>query len=158
MKKLLRLAMMAMVAIITTSVFAQEWTKEQKEVWQVVEESWTCWKAGDIAGELAVLHPKYQGWSTEEPVPLSKETTSRLYYSMKDNLRLDYYMVNPARIVVLDNAAVVDYYFSYYISFTLGGQTKQEEGYGKIAEFYIREGGKWLLLGDMSVHEENVKE
>jgi len=77
---------------------------------------------------------------------------------MKDNLRLDYYMVNPVRIVVLDNAAVVDYYFSYYISFTMGEQMKQEEGYGKIAEFYIREEGKWLLLGDLTVHDEDEDE
>jgi hypothetical protein len=155
MKTIVKSVLVAVMILGATNLFAQEWTKEQLEVWQVAEEGWKRWKAGDIDGELALLHSKYQGWSTEEPVPLSKETTSQLYYSMKENLRLDYYMLNPIRIVVLDNAAVVDYYFRYYISFTLGGQTKQEEGYGKIAEFYVRETGKWLLLGDMTVHEED---
>ena len=158
MKTLFKSMLVAVMTLMATHVFAQEWTKAQLEVWQVVERSWASWKAGDIPGELAILHPKYQGWSTEEPVPLSKETTSQLYYSMKDNLKLDYYMLNPVRIVVLENTAVVDYYFSYYISFTWGEQKKQEEGYGKIAEFYVKEGGKWLLLGDMTVHEEEDEE
>ncbi|MDD5508997.1 MAG: nuclear transport factor 2 family protein [Bacteroidales bacterium] len=158
MRTIVKSVMVAVMTFGVTHLFAQEWTKAQLEVWQVVEESWTCWKAGDIAGELAIIHPKYQGWSTEEPVPLSKETLSQLYYSMKGNLKLESYLLNPARIVVLDDAAVVDYFFRYTVSFTWGDQKKQQEGYGKMAKFYVREGGKWMLLGDMSVHEENVKE
>ena len=158
MKTLVKSALVAVITLMATHVFAQEWTKTQLEVWQVVEDGWKKWKAGDIAGEIALLHPKFQGWSSEEPVPLSKETTSQLYYSMKDNLTLDYYLLNPVRIVVLENAALVDYYFRYSISFTWGEQKKQEEGYGKIAEFYVKEGGKWLLLGDMTIHEEEEED
>ncbi len=158
MKTIVKSALVAVMTLMATYVFAQEWTKAQLEVWQVVEESWMKWKAGDITGEIALLHPKYQGWSSEEPIPLSRETTSQLYESMMDNLKLDYYLLNPARIVVLENAALVDYYFRYSISYTWGEQKTQQEGYGKNAEFYVKEGGKWLLLGDMTIHEEEDDE
>jgi len=29
---------------------------------------------------------------------------------------------------------------------------------GKIVGFYVNEGGKWLLLGDMMVHEDGEKD
>jgi len=42
MRTLLKWTVVAFIAIITTTTaFTQEWTKAQKEVWQVVEDSWT---------------------------------------------------------------------------------------------------------------------
>ena len=51
----------------------QEWTKAQKEVWQIVEDGWMKWKTGDFDGYTAILHEKYQGWSDDDPLPYSKE-------------------------------------------------------------------------------------
>ncbi|MDD5508995.1 MAG: DUF4440 domain-containing protein [Bacteroidales bacterium] len=158
MKTLLKLAMMAMVAIITTSVFAQEWTKEQKEVWQVVENSWLKWKAGDVDGATAALHPKYQGWDEESPLPMDKDATIQWFRSMKERMTVDWYMLNPARIAVTENAAVVHYYYAFSMTYTSGDQKKHEAGGGRYVEFYVKEGGKWLCLGDMSLEEEEDDE
>lgn len=154
MKTLLRLALVAMIAIITTSVFAQEWTKEQKEVWQTVENSWMKWKAGDPDGATAALHPKYQGWSDESPLPMNRDAVIQWFRSMKENMTVEGYMINPARIAVTENAAVVHYYYQFSVTYTMGDQKKHEEGSGKYVEFYVKEGGKWLCLGDMSVEED----
>ena len=43
---------------------------------------------------------------------------------------------------------------TYSVTSTIGDTKKQEEGKGKNVEFYVKEGGKWLLLGDMSVYED----
>ncbi|MBP6977341.1 MAG: hypothetical protein PHD61_13275 [Bacteroidales bacterium] len=158
MKTLLKLAMMAMVAIITTSVFAQEWTKEQKEVWQVVENSWLKWKAGDVDGATITLHPMYQGWDDESPLPLNKDAVVQWFRAQKDRMTVNGYMINPARITVTENAAVVHYYFFYSVTYTAGDQKKLEEVGGKYVEFYVKEGGKWLCLGDMSMEEEEDDE
>ena len=51
MKKLLNYAVIAAITIAflgTSSLIAQEWTKEQKEVWQVVEDDWANWQEGDM--------------------------------------------------------------------------------------------------------------
>jgi len=75
MKTLFRLALVAIIAMMATTVLAQDWTKELKEVWQAVENSWSNWKAGNIEAARAYLHPKYQGWSNEAPLPMNREAT-----------------------------------------------------------------------------------
>ncbi len=154
MKTLRKLALVAFAALITTSIFAQEWTKEQKEVWQVVENSWMKWKAGDVDGATAYLHPKYQGWDGESPLPMNKDAVIQWFRAQKERMTVNGYMINPARIVVTENAAVIHYYYSFSVTYTAGDQKKLEEGGGKYVEFYVKEGGKWWCLGDMSLEED----
>lgn len=154
MKTSLKCAVVALTAFIaTTTAFAQEWTKAQKEVWQVVEDSWTKWKAGDSEGATACIHEKYQGWSDDAPLPMTKEKVIQWSQEMKNIMKIEFYSINPARIVMTENAAVVDYYFMLSATYTWGEKKEMKESQGKNVEFYIKEGGKWLLLGDMTVHE-----
>ena len=141
------------MGILTTSAFAQEWTKSQKEVWQIVEDSWTKWKAGDIESAIACIHDKYQGWNDEIPLPLTKEKVKQLYQEFKDMEKINHFNLFPGRIVVTETAAVVDYFYWYEATYTTGEKKKITESKGKNVEFYIKEGGKWLLLGDMTTHE-----
>jgi hypothetical protein len=151
MKMSLKFALVAFTAfIVTTAAFTQEWTKAQKEVWQLVENSWTKWKAGDIQGSEAYMHEKYQGWNDQLPLPLTKEMVMKRDQEMKDNFKIDYFSLNPARIVITENAAVVDYYYTFEATYTKGEEKELIESNGQNAEFYIKEGGKWLLLGDMT--------
>lgn len=50
------LVLFLFIRIATTNTFAQELTKAQKEVWQIVEDSWMKWKSGDIEGVTAFMH------------------------------------------------------------------------------------------------------
>ena len=139
------------IGLAITSSFAQEWTKSQKEVWQIVEDSWTKWKAGDIEGAIAYTHDKYQGWSNDSPLPSTKEMVKKWYQDQKNRMRIESYELNPARIVITENAAVVDYFFYFEMTYTRGEKKELQEWYGKNAEFYVKEGGKWLLLGDLTI-------
>jgi ketosteroid isomerase-like protein len=52
--------------------------------------------------------------------------------------------LTPVRIAVVGDAAVAHYYFSFY-----GERMGEQEAIsGKNTEFYVKENGKWLLLGD----------
>jgi len=159
MKNLFKFQLVALIILFaTTNVIAQEWTKEQLEVWQVVEDSWTQWKTGDFESMAANTHEQYQGWNDKQPLPLSKELMLKSYQISIDlGDKLDYFFINPARIVITKNAAVVDYYF--YFEGTIKKEDKNEKYsvHGQNAEFYVKEGGKWLMLGDMTTihHEED---
>ena len=155
MKRLMKIALVAVAMVIVTgSAVAQEWTKAQSEVWQVVEDSWVKWKAGDLDAFKAYLHDQYQGWSSTQPLPLTKVAIMKSYSEAKEVMVVDGYTLNPARIAVVDDAAVVDYFFTYSATVTKGGKKESESGKGKNVEFWVREGGKWLLLGDMTVFDE----
>ena len=155
MKTLLRISAVALVLIFAASALhAQEWTKAQKEVWQVVEDSWAKTKTWDIDGLMSYIHEKYQGWNQEAPLPMTKEQVAQYYNEMKGTSKVESISLNPARIVVTENAAVVDYYFYFKATNTVGEKKEAEEVYGKNVEFYVKEKGKWLLLGDMTFFKE----
>ena len=158
MKTTLKIAVVAWLAVIASTVFAQEWTKTQKEVWQVVEDSWAKTKAGDINTMFGYIHEKYQGWNEDDPLPVSKEQVTNWFKKIFEMSKLDDYVLNPARITVTENAAVVDYYVWYQVSFQQGEKKEVRSFKGKNAEFYVKEGGKWLLLGDMTLTKEDKEE
>lgn len=154
MKTLLKFAIVAFVAFIaTTTAYAQEWTKAQNEVWQVTENTWKFYQTGNVDGVTAVLHPKYQGWDDQSFLPYSKDKSLDWFQQLKTNTTLDNYDIEPARIVVTENAAVIDYYYNYNVTIKTGDKKETKERKGMTVEFYVKEGGKWLLLGDMTVHE-----
>jgi len=154
MRTSLKFAVVAFTAFIATTAFTQEWTKAQNEVWQVVEDSWTKWKAGDLDGSTAYLHEKYQGWNNQIPLPITKGQVIKSNQELKDIMKLETFSLNPARIVITENAAVVDYYFSAEATYTRGEKKELSSFHGQNAEFYIKEGGKWMLLGDMTTIKE----
>jgi len=45
----------------------------------------------------------------------------------------------------------------FQVSNTVGEKKAMEESHGKNVEFYVKEGGKWLLLGDLTLFNENEK-
>jgi len=154
MKKMYVLSMLVAFMLTAGITSAQEWSKEQTEVWKVVQDTWKGWKSGDVTAVAASFHEKYQGWSDDSPLPAGKQNVVDMFNSMKESMNISYYSIEPARIVVLKSAAVVDYYYYFNISWTTGDKSESKEIKGKIVEFYVSEGGKWLLLGDMMVHDE----
>jgi len=159
MKKMLRFAIIGLMAtLFASSSYAQEWTKAQLEVWKTVENEWKSWKAGDVDGLAAIMHEKYQGWNAEDPLPVNKTTVVGYYTTMKDLFKVQSMNINPARITVTENTAVVDYYFMFTYTMGEGEKQKSEEYKGRSIECYTREGGKWLLLGDLMVFDEDDEE
>jgi hypothetical protein len=159
MKTFKRMALIACITVMAAgTVFAQDWTKAQKEIWQVVQDGWAKVNAGNIDGFAVCLHEKYQGWNNLQPLPESKEQILKRYKDMAPMTKVEGLELNPARIVMLDNSAVVDYYFWFQQTVTSGDKKTTEEIYGKNVEFWVKEGGKWLLLGDMTMINENKPE
>jgi hypothetical protein len=144
MKSLKAIVFMLCTLFFVTSALAQEWTKEQAELWGEIEASWMKWKDGDIDGALAGFHSDYLGWGSEYPMPADKAKITKWWNMMKDNYKVMMLDLTPVRIAVVGDAAVAHYYFSFY-GMRMG---KEEAVQGKNTEFYVKENGKWLLLGD----------
>lgn len=136
-----------------TTLSAQEWTKEQLEVWKGIEEGWKIVTSFDVESMNAAYHEQFQGWGNDTYLPISKEMAlenARVYTAM--GVKINFFRINPARIVVTDNAAVVDYYFAYNVTEPNGnGETENLTVSGKRVMFLVKEGGNWLLLGDMHI-------
>lgn len=154
MKKATKLAAIAAILFAflgASTLVAQEWTKEQKEVWQVVENQWENWQAKDIDGAFANIHENYLGWNDEMPMPTSKAKWMESMKKYAGMMSHEDYNIEPARIHVEGDAAVVHYYFSYQMD--MGGEKKWMGYKGKWSEFYIKEDGEWMMIGDFTFSE-----
>ncbi len=139
----------------SSTLFAQEWSKDQKEVWQTVENGWAAWASGNMEGAFDGIHDKYLGWNNERPLPMSKAKWQEMYKKYSEFMKVQYYDLEPARIVVEGDNAIVYYYFSFYSVFEMGDIKEEEDVKGRNVEFYVKDGGNWLMMGDMSYYEEN---
>jgi len=81
--------------------------------------------------------------------------TIQRFQETKELFKVNFYSLNPARIVITENAAIVDYYYWYEATYTRGEKKELIEDRGQNVEFYVKEEGKWMLLGDMTTHKEN---
>ena len=153
MKTLMNYLAMMLTAIFLVgalNVNAQEWTEDQQEVWQVVETAWENMQNGNYDASFESIHDKYLGWNHEDPLPTGKEKWIKTVKMMESYAKLTYFDLEPARIVVYHNVAVIDYYFTQTITFTKDGDSKDMTFKGKNAEFLIKEKDLWLLIGDMT--------
>jgi hypothetical protein len=142
------ITMIAMFGVSTLN--AQNYTKEQKAVWQEVENKWTNWKSGDLDVAFANIDKDFLGWNDVDPMPVKKE---KWVNSMKETLKMRSkvnFDIEPARILVRGNAAVVHYYFSYSFLLTNGQASNNISNKGKWSEFYFKDNGKWMLIGDFT--------
>ncbi len=153
MKNLTKIAATALILfafLSGTSISAQEWTKDQLEVWNVSQAMWEKWKAKDMEGAFANIHDNYQGWNNEVPMPMSKKKwmeQMKPYMDMMSDLS---YSNEPARIVVVGDAAIIHYYFSYSFMITKDDKQKWISNQGKYTEFYVKDKGQWMMIGDFT--------
>lgn len=153
MKKLINYTAIAttMMALFgTLTLNAQICTKEQKAVWQEVENKWTNWKAGDLEAAFANIDKDFLGWNDEDPMPVSKDNWVN---PMKETLNMRTkinFSIEPARILVRDNAAVVHYYYKYSFLYTDGEESQKVSDEGKWTEFFVKDDDKWMLIGDFT--------
>ncbi|PLX00111.1 MAG: hypothetical protein C0591_01805 [Marinilabiliales bacterium] len=155
MKKLMNYAAIAvtMIAFLGGSTLnAQEWTDDQLEVWNTVENLWQKWKVGDFDNAMSNVHADYLGWNNTSPMPMSKEKWEKGMKEDGEYISDQYYDIEPARILVYKNVAVVHYYYSYSYTYNKG-EKKQISGKGKWTEFLVMEKNLWMLIGDFTYSE-----
>lgn len=143
------------VLLLPSNSQGQEWTDDQLELWNYVEETWNTWKTGDLDGSLKVFHDKYLGWSNEALMPADKARITKMWTMMMPVTTIDWIDLQPVRITIADDAAVVHYYFNFSGMYAMGEKKEKFEQSGKNSEFYIKEKGKWMLLGDHTSLDED---
>jgi hypothetical protein len=142
-----------LLSLSANHLYAQNWTKEQMEVWNVVVNNNELMYKGDFDGYFANVHEDYQGWNNQIPLPLNKTLYKQMMPSDErvESIKLDYIMTNPARIVASGDVAVVHYVYAWSVTITTDKGSDPITQSGKNTEFFVKEDGKWLLIGDMTV-------
>jgi len=135
--------------ILFTSVeaTAQQWSPEQQEVWQAVNEMSNFFSSGDIEAAYEFIHPELIWWNTNEDVPGDYETAKKLDTAFAENGRKWLTRsCTPLTIQVFEGFAVVNGYCR--------GFRETEEGKDpeyktlRLLNVMKKEGAKWLQVAN----------
>ncbi|NIV72037.1 DUF4440 domain-containing protein [Candidatus Saccharibacteria bacterium] len=136
---------MVMIACLPSASQAQQWSADQKAVWTDVNEYWDLFAKGDADGMLSYFHDDYEGWSFSDPLPDNKANTEKgLKHFLKNN-SIVMHTIKPVGINVQGNFAIVHYYYDMTIKNPEG---KENNSGGRWTDVLIKEGDKWMLIGD----------
>ena len=147
MKQLTRtLVMLAVLAVTASaSLFAQEWSAAQKEVWKNVETYWALDAAGNLDGFMSYFHENYIGWEIGQPMPGNKATVRKFIDHEYKTEKTILYNITPVTINVVGNVAIANYYYSRIVKDSDG---KEQSRSGRWADVLMKQGDKWVLIGD----------
>lgn len=124
-------------------VAAQDWSPEQKEVWQFEETQWKMAAAKDLSWIDTMVHPNLSYWETDQPLPQNKDSLQRWNrYSSANNTVLEQELY-PISIVITGNIAVVNYRF---IQARENARKEREMVTGRYADILLKDGGKWKFI------------
>jgi ketosteroid isomerase-like protein len=134
-------------SIMLSSSFlqAQEWSAAQKEVWKNVEAYWALDAAGNLDGFMSYFHENYMGWDINEPLPGDKATVKKFIEHEYKTQKTILYNIKPVAINVIGNVAIVDY---YYTRIAKDAEGKEKSRSGRWADIVMKQGDKWVLIGD----------
>jgi len=134
------------VLFSSNSVFAQQWTDEQKDVWAGVEKYWEASASGDAQAFLAYFDESYRGWEYSSKVPQNKANTGKwIEYELKNYTNV-FYTLSPIAIWVKGDFAFVDYFYDQVGKDNETGKKKTSSG--KWTDILMKKDGKWVLIGD----------
>lgn len=141
MKKCLIIAALA-GTVIAQPVAAQEWDKQQTEVWTYVADAWTKHNTDGTWSEA--LDPNGYGWNGSYPVPTSKAQMKARNDVFRGQNKVLYYQLDPIKISVNGDAAIAFYYASLVETNHAG---KRESSIERCADTLVKRQGKWHFLG-----------
>jgi len=124
------------------SVFGQELTAEQKEVWDVVIADYELFKQGDVEGILAARHDDVSIWYGNKKVPLDIEQLRLNYKGWFDYDKPVSFKLEPVAIKVIGNVASVFYTYKFsgkILSFS-----------GRAMKTWIKQNNSWILINSHS--------
>jgi ketosteroid isomerase-like protein len=148
MTRIIRISVLtAFIAVFCLSnlILAQEWSKEQKEVWKSVQNYWDLAAKSDVEGFLSYFHDSFTGWNYGTNAPQNKADRAKMIeYSMQKNQTV-LYTVTPASIWVKGNFAFVNY---YYTELEKDSEGKEKWSSGRWTDILTKQGDKWVMIGD----------
>jgi len=139
-------AALCVFAFLAAPLAAQEWTAEQKEVWESVEAYTKLAMEGNVDGFLEVFHPDFVGWHKGSPVPDTYDKRVKMMQFFLPLAKVLYYDITPLAIRVHRDVAIVHYLYSDLSAMGEGGEPDWKQG--RWTDILLKQDGKWLLIAD----------
>jgi ketosteroid isomerase-like protein len=138
-------AALCVFAFLAAPLTAQQWTDEQKEVWEAVEAYSKLAMEGNVDGFLEVFHPDFVGWHYGSPVPDDYAARVKMMKFFLPLGKVLFYHLTPLAIRVHGDVAVVHYVYS---DLSRMGEGEPEWKQGRWTDILMKKDDTWLLIAD----------
>jgi hypothetical protein len=139
------LVSMFVFLFLSTALYAEDWSTEQKEVLSTIEACYEKLMERDLEGFLSYYHEDYKGWGLDVPVPYGKESVIKWSSFSFPRTEIMLYEVQPLEVILIGESAAIHYYFYYRFK---NHEEKEISYTARWTDFYVKDGGKWLLIAD----------
>jgi ketosteroid isomerase-like protein len=136
---------LSLTLFTSTTLFSQEWSDAQKEVWETVKTYNNMFDKGDVQGLLSYNDESFSGWSYSLEAPRDKNSSIKVMNYWLANSKTLYSTMTPAKIWVNGDYAYVHYYYTEYSEDAEG---KKKWRKGRYTDILLKKDGKWMIVGD----------
>ena len=130
------------ILLLNSKAFGQDWTVEQKEVWDVVVADYELFKEGDVEGILASRHDDVAILYANKKVPLDKKLLKLNYKGWFDYNKPVSIKLETLAIKIIGNVASVFY------TYKLSGKILSYSG--RAMKTWIKQDNRWILINSHS--------
>lgn len=123
--------------------FAEKWSAEQQEVWQLEEQQWKQAAAKDMTWIDSMVHPNLSYWENGQAMPQDRASLARWFRFQTSSSSTLEQELFPISIVITGNVAVVNYYYS---AARENAKQEREMVNGHYMDVLIKDGGRWKFI------------
>ncbi len=132
-------------AFSANALQAQQWSAEQKEVWEFEKACWQKFIDKDMAAIRSCFHEDYRGWYSANPVPMPLPSEAAWTREMEKS-RMVAHNMTPHHIMVYGNVAIV------HLTASITEETEPDQPdkttWYHWTDISLKEDGKWSWIAD----------
>jgi ketosteroid isomerase-like protein len=148
---------LAACLVVVSPVSAQDWTPDEKAVWQLEEDYWRYVSTGDVDAYVKLWHEDFVGWPCFEWKPARKADIGKWVRDIRDNKWKLTYQLKPLEMQEFAGDTVVVHYAAEYV-YDYGDGTKSGvDLWRKFTHTWMKSGDSWQIIGGMCAAQEPVK-
>lgn len=145
MKRTMQFLTVTVLLLMAVSLFAGEWSAEQKEVWKNVQTYNDLIVNGDVEGFLSYFHEDFSGWHYGSKIPQGLEARAKYIRHFAPQSKTLFSNLTPLSVKVYGDMAIVHY---FYADLSKRGDEKEKMESGRWTDILKKQGAKWMLIAD----------
>ena len=149
MKKLLYVIPLA-VLLCFTSIFAEEWSAEQKEALDAFNSYIAACLQGNIRIMKSYWHPKHVGWDYSQALPMKYDAFQKFEEDFIVNYKFKKLQIDPLEIQVEGNLAIIHLNYDDAFSDSTG---KDISASGRWTTIMLKQDKKWDIMSSVWVEK-----
>ena len=138
-----------------TSMFAKEWSAEQKDALASLNKYFSAVRKGNQKEIVSFWHPKFVGWDYAQALPMNYDAHLKVIGGIGKSFKFKKIEFSPLEVQVEGNIAIVHGNYDVIIQDATGKETPTS---GPETITLVKKDNKWAMIGLVSIAKDTPEE